>query len=95
MLHLSQGRLQYPQPSKGWTRHHPHLFPLPLPPSPSTGCRDNTTLCTLPLAAYVQELKGKTIGTDEILRVLQTCYDREKEEEETVVANKVETAKGF
>jgi hypothetical protein len=48
-----------------------------------------------PLAAYVQGLKGKNIGADEILRVLQTCYDGEKEEEETVVANKVETAEGF
>jgi hypothetical protein len=48
-----------------------------------------------PLAAYVQGLKGKNIGADEILRVLQTCYDGEREEEETVVANKVETAEGF
>jgi hypothetical protein len=48
-----------------------------------------------PLAAYVQGLKGKNIGADEILQVLQICYNGEKEVEETVVANKVETAKGF
>jgi hypothetical protein len=48
-----------------------------------------------PLAAYVQGLKGKNIGADEILRVLQTCYNGEKEEEDTVVTNKVETAEGF
>jgi hypothetical protein len=48
-----------------------------------------------PLAAYVQGLKGKNIGADEILWVLQTCYDGDKEEEETVVTNKVETAEGF
>jgi hypothetical protein len=54
-----------------------------VPPAPS------------PLAAYVQGLKGKNIGADEILRVLQTCYDGDKEEEETVVTNKVETTEGF
>jgi hypothetical protein len=48
-----------------------------------------------PLAAYVQGLKGKNIGANKILRVLQTCYDGDKEEEETMVTNKVETAKGF
>jgi hypothetical protein len=48
-----------------------------------------------PLVAYVQGLKGKTIGADEILWVLQMCYDRDKEEEESVVTNKVETTKGF
>jgi hypothetical protein len=37
----------------------------------------------------------KNIGADEILQVLQTCYDGDKEEEETVVTNKVETAEGF
>jgi hypothetical protein len=47
-----------------------------------------------PLAAYVQGLKGKNIGADEILRVFQMCYDG-GEEEETVVTNKVETAEGF
>jgi hypothetical protein len=49
---------------------------------------------SFPLAAYVQGLKGKNIGADEILRVLQTCYDG-GEEEETVVANKVEATKDF
>jgi hypothetical protein len=48
-----------------------------------------------PLAAYVQGLKGKNIGADEILWVLQTCCDGDKDEEETMVTNKVETAKGF
>jgi hypothetical protein len=46
-----------------------------------------------PLAAYVQGLKGKNIGADDILWVLQTCYDGG--EEETMVANKVKTAEGF
>jgi hypothetical protein len=48
-----------------------------------------------PLAIYVQRLKGKNIGADEILRVLQMCYDGDKEEEETMVTNKVETTEGF
>jgi predicted transcriptional regulator len=46
-----------------------------------------------PLATFIQGLKGKNIGVDEIPQILQTCY--EVEEEENLVANKVETTEGF
>jgi hypothetical protein len=82
--HRKDGQGTTPAPSS----HHyspPQVWAVETTPPPTPS----------PLAAYVQGLKGKNIGADEILRVLQTCYDGDKEEEETMVTNKVKTTEGF
>jgi hypothetical protein len=73
----------------------PASFPRPYRPPQVWAVEMTPPPAPSPLAAYVQGLKGKNIGADKILQVLQTCYDGEKEEEETVVANRVETTEGF
>jgi hypothetical protein len=73
----------------------PASSPRPYRPPQVQAVKTAASPAPFPLATYVQKLKGKNIGADKILRVLQTRYDGEKEEEETVVANKVETAEGF
>jgi hypothetical protein len=74
---------------------NPASSPRPYRPPQVWAVETATSPAPSPLATYVQGLNGKNIGADEILRVLQTCYDGDKEEEETVVTNKVETTEDF